>query len=257
MTKEFASFFTQLWFSSKETDIFLTLYKLGTQPASAIAKHTGIERTLVYKILLDMTKKNLVKASIRRGVKQFFIPSPAVIQQYITDQQSHREHVQNDFVAIEHHLEQLAVNRYPHLPKISFFDGFDGVRNMYADLYQEVKINKYLAIKLFATNTFASQVSVDNTLKNYATDMFQKLQKRKVTIETYLWDGILIMEHISKTTNIANLETLPAGNAAINIFVVGKIVYIVIFKDIPFAIKLASEDLAYAMHFLFEKLQVD
>lgn len=257
MTKEFASFFTQLWFSSKETDIFLTLYKIGTQPASAIAKHTGIERTLVYKILLDMTKKNLVKASIRRGVKQFFIPSPAVIQQYITDQQSHREHVENDFVAIEHHLEQLAVNRYPHLPKISFFDGFDGVRNMYADLYQEVKTNKYLAIKLFATNTFASQVSVDNTLKNYATDMFQKLQKRKVTIETYLWDGILIMEHISKTTNIANLETLPAGNAAINIFVVGKIVYIVIFKDIPFAIKLASEDLAYAMHFLFEKLQVD
>lgn len=69
-----------------------------------------------------MTKKNLVKTSIRRGVKQFFIPSPAVIQQYIADQQSHREHIEKDFTAIEHHLEQLAVNRYPHLPKISFFD---------------------------------------------------------------------------------------------------------------------------------------
>lgn len=204
-----------------------------------------------------MAKKNLVKTSIRRGVKQFFIPSPAVLQQYITDQQSHRKQAETELHSIENYLEQLAVNRYPHLPKISFFDGFDGVKNMYSDLYHEVKSNKYLSIKLFATNTFASQVAVDNTLKNYATDLFEKLHKKKVTIETYLGDGVLIMEHISKTTNIDNLESLPAGNAAINIFVVGKIVYIVIFKDIPFAIKLASEDLAYAMHFLFEKLQVD
>lgn len=257
MTTTFAKFFTQLGFTAKESTIFLTLFKLWTQPASAIAKHTGIERTLVYKTLLDMTKKNIVKASVRRGVKQFFIPSSAVLQHYISDQQAHRQSLETDFASVENYLEQLSINRYPHLPKISFFDGFDGIRNMYGDLYHEVVTNKYLTIKLFASNTFASQVSVDTTIKDYAVDMFTKLQKKKVTIETYLGDGILIMEHISKTTNIENLDFLPAGNAAINIFVVGKIVYILIFKDIPFAIKLASEDLAYAMHFLFEKLQVD
>lgn len=186
MSSDFATFFTKLGLSSKERQLFLTLYKLGTQPASSLAKHTGIERTLVYKTLLDMSKKNLIKVSIRRGVKQFFVPSTAILKQYIDDQQTHRKSLEKEFDAVALHLDQLAVNRYPHLPKISFFDGFDGVRNMYTDLYQEVTTNKYLAIKLFATNTFASQVSVDNTLKNYATDMFEKLQTRKVTIETYL-----------------------------------------------------------------------
>jgi len=65
------------------------------------------------------------------------------------------------------------------------------------------------------------------------------------------------MEHITKTTNINNLHNLPAGNSAVNLFVVGKSVYIVIYKNVPFGIKLDSEDLAYAMHFLFEKLQVE
>lgn len=50
----FLNFFTQLGFSAKEAEIFLTLYKLGTKPASTIAKHLNIERTNVYKTLLTM-----------------------------------------------------------------------------------------------------------------------------------------------------------------------------------------------------------
>ncbi|MDP2670460.1 MAG: hypothetical protein Q8O99_06115 [bacterium] len=65
------------------------------------------------------------------------------------------------------------------------------------------------------------------------------------------------MEQISKTTNIQNLSDLPAGNASVNIFVVGKILYLVIFRDIPFGIKIDSEDVANTMHFLFEKLQIE
>jgi len=112
-------------------------------------------------------------------------------------------------------------------------------------------------IKFFASNTFETQTSVYSTLQDYARDTFTKLKKKKVSIETFLGNGILIMEHITKTTNIDNLSDLPAGNSSINIFVVGKTLYIIVFKDIPFGIKIDSEEVANTMHFLFEKLVVE
>jgi hypothetical protein len=65
------------------------------------------------------------------------------------------------------------------------------------------------------------------------------------------------MEQISKTTNIQNLNQLPAGNSTINMFIVWGTVYLIIFKEIPFGIKIDSKDFANVMHFMFEKLQLD
>jgi hypothetical protein len=65
------------------------------------------------------------------------------------------------------------------------------------------------------------------------------------------------MEQISKTTNIQNLNQLPAGNSTINMFIVGWTVYLIIFKENPFGIKIDSKDFANVMHFMFEKLQLD
>jgi hypothetical protein len=64
----------------------------------------------------------------------------------------------------------------------------------------------------------------------------------------------MLMENISKTYDIEIIEKLPASNSAINIFLVWNIIYIIIFKDSPFWIKIESEDLAYTFHFLFDNI---
>lgn len=60
------------------------------------------------------------------------------------------------------------------------------------------------------------------------------------------------MEQLRVLDNINTLETLPAGNNAINLFLVGKTVYIIIYKNLPIGIKLESPELAWALHFLLE-----
>lgn len=65
------------------------------------------------------------------------------------------------------------------------------------------------------------------------------------------------MESIGKTRDIEELRNLPAANESIQILLVGGTVYILIFKDIPFAIRFASEEFAQALHFLFEKLRIE
>jgi hypothetical protein len=60
------------------------------------------------------------------------------------------------------------------------------------------------------------------------------------------------MEQLRIIENYNTIDQLPAGNNAINLFLVGKIVYIIIYKDLPIGLKLESPELARALHFLLE-----
>lgn len=204
-----------------------------------------------------MSQENIVSETMAHGVKQFFVPDVSVLKKYMSNKVEELQKLEDNFTVIETELSQYDKGKYANIPKITIFDGIDGVKNLYTDIYDTTIQNKYFAIKFFASNTFESQINVNATLKDYYLDTFTKLQKKKVTIDAYLGNGILIMEQVSKTTNIQNLNQLPAGNSAINIFIVGKCVYFVIYKDIPVGLKLESEDLSNAMHFLFEKLKVE
>jgi sugar-specific transcriptional regulator TrmB len=60
---KYYDYFSELGFSQKEAEIYLTLYKLGMQPASTIAKYVQLERTSVYKTLMFFVEKDLVLVS--------------------------------------------------------------------------------------------------------------------------------------------------------------------------------------------------
>lgn len=62
------------------------------------------------------------------------------------------------------------------------------------------------------------------------------------------------MESLGCSQNIDELRNLPATNESIHIFIAGWVVYILIFMEIPFAMKIASEELSWAMHFLLEQI---
>jgi hypothetical protein len=60
------------------------------------------------------------------------------------------------------------------------------------------------------------------------------------------------MEQLRVLDSFTALDQLPAGNNAINLFLVGQTVYIIIYKNLPIGIKLESPELARALHFLLE-----
>ena len=67
----------------------------------------------------------------------------------------------------------------------------------------------------------------------------------------------MTLEHISKITKIGKLNNLSASNSTVNIFIAGNCVYILMFIEVPYAIKIDSKDLSYIMHFLFDNLKVN
>jgi len=123
---------------------------------------------------------------MQSGVKHFFVPDIAVLKKYVEERKQQMEKLEHHYSAVETELMQYDQNRYQHVPKISLYDGVDGIKNLYQDIFSTVTKNNYIAIKFFASNTFESQISVHRSLKDYEQDIFRKLSKKKVSIDTYL-----------------------------------------------------------------------
>jgi sugar-specific transcriptional regulator TrmB len=60
-----------LGFSTKEAEIYLTLNRIGSAPASTLARLTNIKRTSVYDILYSLQEKNLI-TSFQQGPHTYY-----------------------------------------------------------------------------------------------------------------------------------------------------------------------------------------
>ena len=77
-------FFEKLDMNKDEVDIFLVLYRLGIQPASVVAKHSGIERTKAYRHLLRLTTLGIIRKTNKNGIQVFFVRDIADLEKLIT-----------------------------------------------------------------------------------------------------------------------------------------------------------------------------
>ena len=247
-------YFKELWFSQWETKVFTSVYSLWTQPASTIAKYSGIERTTVYKILLRLTKEGLLYETHHKGIKHFFVPDSQIIKKYIDKKINKYTKLEENYDNIEIALKKFEKYKNNSLPKISLFDWQIGIKNIYEDIIKTTLEKKYISIRLFASNTVENQVILDKETKTYSHKLFNTLQEHNINIETFLWNGISLMENITKTFDFEQIYSLPASNSSVNIYLVWDIIYIIIFKESHFAIKIESEDLGNTFHFLFDNI---
>ncbi len=253
---KFNEYFRELGLNKKETEIYLSLYKLGSQPASTIANHANIERTYTYKALIKFTKMWIIAATTKSGVKHFFVDDVHKLKKYVENQRLRYESMENDFESIASELAQYDNKLAGNIPKIALYDGSDGIENIYNNILSELESSGYMSIKFFASNLVYSAWSANRQLKKSSEDFFDTLAKNKIHIDTFLGNGIMLMESIWKTVHVDEMKSLPADNSSINIFIVWKILYIIIFKDIPIAIKIESPELAETLHFLFENVVI-
>ncbi len=251
----FQQYCKELWLSRKEMEVFKALFILWTKPASTVAKYIGYERTSVYKILQRLTEENLVYETYKSGIKHFFIPNIEVLKKYTENKVKKYQKLTDSYEQIRGELLEFEGKKDKNIPKITLFDSSIWVKNMHENILQTTLEKWYISIRLFASNTVDSQVTIPEEMKQSSLNLFQSLKESKIHIETYLGNGIMLMESISKTFDIDTISKVPASNSAVNIYLVGGVIYIIIFKDSPFGIKIESDDLANTLHFLFDKIE--
>ncbi|MBI5412022.1 hypothetical protein HZA43_02485 [Candidatus Peregrinibacteria bacterium] len=123
-------------FSPEEIDIYVALLQLGTQPASALARHTQKKRTTVRVYLEHLVKEGFARFYWRGKTQHFTAEKPdeafeALRQNKLKVLAKCDQNIRA-FSAILPELSSV-VRQDVTLPKVTFYEGTAELKRMYAD----------------------------------------------------------------------------------------------------------------------------
>ena len=240
--------------TKKESKIFIFLYQYGKNPASTIARSIGDERTNTYKSLQRLVKKWFISEIVKDNIKLFFVSDKKIFQHKLNAEIEEIENKKNNLDILEKEFKELEKQNFSGKPNLVFFEWVDWIKNFYEDIITQSSEKWYKIIKFFASNTLENKWA--NKFWEYSPDFIEKLEKKWISLDIFLGNGISVLEEIVKSQDMWWLSELPAQNSSIQIFIFWDFVYTVIFKDIPYWIKMESEEFAGIMHFLFKKIEI-
>ncbi len=128
--------------SDPEIRVYFTLLELGSQPAGVLAKKTGLKRGHTYNVLAQLVGKGIVQEFEKDQVKYFVGCSPSVLISLLerrTEELDVRKRTLLQVLPdLEHIRNPLAVQ-----PKVRFFQGVDGIKEIYEDTLRVRNRNLY------------------------------------------------------------------------------------------------------------------
>jgi HTH-type transcriptional regulator, sugar sensing transcriptional regulator len=123
--KELEQTLKKLGFHEKKASIYIALLELGEGSIIELAKKTGLKRTTVYNILPEMVQEGLVRTGVKKKHRFFFIENPNNLKQDYQDKIHLIDKLLPELRAIH--------NIIPHKPKITFYEGVGGMKELYQD----------------------------------------------------------------------------------------------------------------------------
>lgn len=112
----------KLGMNLKEVKLYLKLLEFGSAGANTLAKAIGENRTSTYSLLNAMIKKGFVSFFKKGSIKFFSATSPQVLIESFADDSKRLKSILPQLIAI--------TNEYGQKPKITFYEGVDGIRQI-------------------------------------------------------------------------------------------------------------------------------
>jgi len=119
-------------FTERESKVYLALLERPNQPASIIAKQCGINRSTTYLVIQDLIKKGIIKSYTKKTIQYFEPVEPKFINNLLEIKENELKEKRNYFMQ---HLDKLQnISQKEQVkPKVSFYEGFEGVMACYSD----------------------------------------------------------------------------------------------------------------------------
>ena len=149
--------------SDKEAEIYAYLVEHGGAFPSAISKATGINRTTAYKILDILSIKGLVTELEKRKKLFYQAESPRSLERFTGSQITIAKRHKESLDQIMHTLEGL-YRGSPNKPVVRFFEGKEGVLNVYRDHIEGSKSYEMLS---FSNTSYLMEFITEEFRNNY------------------------------------------------------------------------------------------
>ena len=122
----------ELGLNQKDAEIYLTLLKMGgSQPASIIASHLNMNRTTVYKILMNLAKEGLVAKTMKHGILCFFVEHPENhLEDLLIRRKARLDALTKEFSEILPDIKNMQKHELL-APQMRYYEGIEGVKRVY------------------------------------------------------------------------------------------------------------------------------
>lgn len=236
--------------TTKEKTVLEALYKLEDRSVSLIAQETLINRTSLYPILEKLSSKGIVTKS---ELEDRTIYDPIEKDQFIEWLRSKENEVKKDTQSIQEWFSGVdSSNSSPALySKIKYFEGFDGVKNLYSDSWRENKGKQIYAI----TDVKAAVATMGEFFRN---DYMPERVKRGVRVKdimTQSEDARVEQQNTSKYLREVKLAKDLFKDLEIELNIYDDKVAIVAYDSVkPSGVLIKNQRIANAMKNIFEYL---
>jgi len=115
----------QIGFNEKEASLYLAALELGESNIQQLAKKSGVKRTTAYDIIESLKKKGFMTQISKNKKMSFSAVDPRKLESEIEDRRSIVKRAMPELLAIANSLDSK--------PKVSFFEGYDGIKEVYKD----------------------------------------------------------------------------------------------------------------------------
>jgi sugar-specific transcriptional regulator TrmB len=128
--------------SDPEIQVYLALLSLGSQPASIVAKKAGLKRGHTYNVLALLIRRGIVQEFEKDSVRYFTCCRPAGLLS-VLERRSEEIDVQKRNLLKALPLLELIRNPLALQPKVRFFQGMEGIKEIYEESLRTQNQNLY------------------------------------------------------------------------------------------------------------------
>lgn len=137
---------TQLGLSPKAARTYLALLELGPSSIAAMAKKAGLNRTTLYDIIPSLISEGLISRVINSKTEKYEAESPERLPLLLEKKIQQLQLQMNNAKDLATKLGYLALHSKADKPKVTLFEGEEGVKKMYEDsLLCKTYIRSFLA----------------------------------------------------------------------------------------------------------------
>lgn len=133
-------------FSEKEVEMYLALLELGKGTVTVISRKAGINRPTGYHVLASLALKELVRVSGKEPKQEYVAESPDALEKLLAEKIENDQAYLNEAKKIIPELKSM--HNVSGRPKVSFYEGREGVEKVYEDtLTSHEPIRAYASVE--------------------------------------------------------------------------------------------------------------
>ncbi len=224
---------TKIGLSKNESDVFLSLLRLGPSMVGKIAKESLLDRSSVYDALNKLEEKGLVSFIIEQKRKIFTSAHPSKLMDYLKEKEDIVKEISPKLIDM--------YSRTKLKSNINLYRGYKGLKSVFLDILREAKEN----LVIDSSGQFVEKMPL------FSKYFIRETKERKIKIRHLVRKGIDI--HPSKTTELRFLpRKLQKNIVTTNIYAYK--VAIVIWSETPEAVIIENKFVAEAYKDYFELL---